>query len=45
MPYRLSDDGLAVQVKRGGRWVTLKKHPSKKAALKHLAALKLNTEH
>lgn len=45
MPYRLSDDGLSVMVQKNGKWRVLKKHPSRKAAKKHLAALAINVEH
>lgn len=45
MPYRLSSDGKTVMVERKGKWVVLKKHPSRKAAKKHLAALVINVEH
>lgn len=42
MPYKLSEDGKAVMVHRGGRWRVLKKHRSKADAKRHLVALKLN---
>ncbi len=44
MPYKLSEDGEAVMVKRGGRWVVLKDHHDKVKARKHLAALEINVE-
>jgi len=46
MPYKLSEDGLAVMVKRRGskRWVVLKRHKSKKKASAHLRALYANVE-
>lgn len=40
MPYRLK--GTEVQVKRGKRWKTVKKHKTARAAKAHLAALKIN---
>lgn len=40
MPYRLK--GKTVQIKRGGRWVKLKTHPTVRAALRHLRALRIN---
>lgn len=43
MPYRLQD--RSVMVKRGNRWVVLKRHPTKAAALRHLRALKANVRH
>ena len=45
MPYKLSESGLVVMVQKNGKWRTLKKHPSRKAAKKHLAALAINVEH
>lgn len=43
MPYRLA--GSAVYVQRNGKWRLLKRHPTRAKALKHLAALKINTGH
>ena len=43
MPYRRVD--TKVQVKKTGRWETLKTHPTVKAAEKHLMALKINVKH
>ena len=43
MPYKLS--GNRVMVKRGRKWVVLKKHRSARAALRHLRALQKNVEH
>lgn len=43
MPYRLK--GRKVQVKKSGKWKTLKQHKTKEKAQKHLAALKANTKH
>lgn len=43
MPYRRR--GKIVQVKRSGRWVTLKVHKSIAAAIKHLRALHANVKH
>lgn len=43
MPYKLR--GRAVMVKRGGRWVVLKKHPTEEKALTHFRALKVNVGH
>lgn len=40
MPYKLS--GNRVMVERGGKWVLLKAHPSRKKALAHLRALYAN---
>ena len=44
MPYKLSEDGKSVMVKRGGKWVLLKAHVSKAKALAHLRALKANVK-
>jgi hypothetical protein len=43
MPYRI--EGRSVMVKRGDRWVTLKTHPTREAALAHFRALQANVEH
>jgi len=43
MPYKRS--GKTVYVKRGGRWVVLKSHPTVNKARKHLAALNINVRH
>ncbi len=43
MPYRRVD--TQVQVKKSGRWVTLKTHSTVKKAKAHLAALHANVEH
>ena len=46
MPYRLKpNDKRVVQVKRGQRWVQLKRHPSAEKARAHLFALKANVRH
>jgi len=45
MPYKLSENGKSVLVKRGARWVILKTHPSKTKALAHLQALNRNVRH
>jgi len=42
MPYRL--EGSTVYVMRSGRWQVLKKHPTKKKALAHFRALKINVK-
>ena len=42
MPYRLQ--GKTVQVKKGGKWVNLKTHPTVKKALAHLYALRKNVK-
>ncbi|MCJ7761375.1 hypothetical protein MUP59_09590 [Candidatus Bathyarchaeota archaeon] len=43
MPYRINPKNtLEVLVKRGGRWVVLKRHTSPIKARKHLAALQIN---
>lgn len=43
MPYKLGGaDERSVMVKRAGRWVLLKRHPSRKRALAHLRALYAN---
>ena len=44
MPYKLSESGDAVMVKRSGKWTVLKKHPSHAKALAHLRALEINVE-
>jgi len=44
MPYKLSPDGEAVMVKRGGKWTVLKDHHDPKKALAHLRALQINVE-
>ena len=43
MPYKAS--GKFVMVRRGGKWVVLKKHPSDQAANAHAAALNANVGH
>jgi hypothetical protein len=43
MPYR--SVGRWVQVKRGRRWMNLKRHPDAAAARKHASALNVNVEH
>jgi len=43
MPYRVK--GSTVQVKRGTRWVVLKRHPSAAKAQAHLRALNANVPH
>jgi hypothetical protein len=43
MPYRAR--GLWVQVKRGSKWVNLKKHLTARKAKKHAAALNINVRH
>ena len=43
MPYRLS--GKTVQVKRASGWKKLKTHPTVKAAMQHLYALRANVKH
>lgn len=40
MPYRRV--GTTVEKKEGGKWVTVKTHPSVKKAEKHLTALNIN---
>lgn len=45
MPYKLSEDGKSVLVKRGTHWVTLKRHADKKKARAHLRALQANVKH
>ena len=45
MPYKLSESGKTVLVKRGGKWVALKRHESKGKARAHLAALNKNVRH
>jgi len=45
MPYKLSKSGKAVLVKRGNRWVVLKRHPTREKARKHVAALNINVHH
>lgn len=40
MPYKV--EGATVYVKRGGRWVVLKKHPTAAKALAHFRALQAN---
>ncbi len=40
MPYKV--DGSTVMVQRGGKWVVLKKHPSRAKATEHLKALEAN---
>jgi len=40
MPYKAS--GSNVMIKRGSKWVILKKHPNPEAARKHAAALNIN---
>lgn len=42
MPYKLQ--GSSVMVKRGGRWVLLKKHKTRTQAAAHLRALKANVK-
>lgn len=39
MPYRLSDDGLCVQQKKDGRWITLRCYDNHTDALAYLGAL------
>lgn len=43
MPYKAS--GNYVMVKRGGRWVQLKKHPNPDAARRHARALDAHVKH
>ena len=43
MPYRRVD--TKVQVKKSGRWETLKTHPTVKKAEAHLIALRINVQH
>jgi len=43
MPYRAR--GNVVQVKRGDRWVVLKRHTSAAAAKRHARALSANVRH
>jgi len=42
MPYRRQ--GKKVQIKKLGRWETLKRHESVQRAEEHLAALRINVE-
>lgn len=45
MPYRLNPgDKSEVQIYKGGKWKTLKKHESTAKAKKHLAALEINVK-
>lgn len=44
MPYKLSENGKAVMVKRDGKWVMLKKHPTHSKAKAHLWALWENVD-
>jgi hypothetical protein len=43
MPYRAV--GKVVQVKRSGKWVHKKTHPTPAKAKKHAAALNINVKH
>ena len=43
MPYKAT--GRRVLVKRGGRWVLLKKHPTAAQAKAHAGALNANVRH
>lgn len=43
MPYRRK--GKRVQVKRNGKWVTLKTHVSVEKAKRHERALRANVKH
>jgi len=43
VPYRLR--GKTVEVKRPGGWKKLKAHPTVKAAMQHLHALRANVKH
>jgi len=43
MPYRIK--GRTVLVKKGKKWMVLKKHPTKAKAIAHLRALEKNTKH
>jgi hypothetical protein len=45
MPYKLSESGTTVLVKKKGRFVTLKRHKTKAKARAHLAALNKNVRH
>ena len=42
MPYKIT--GNTVYVYRSGRWQVKKKHPTRKAALAHFRALKINVK-
>jgi len=43
MPYKIK--GRTVLVKKGKKWLVLKKHPTKRAAIAHLRALEINVKH
>lgn len=43
MPYKLSQDGKAVMIKRNGRWVVLHRHSSHAKALAQLRAIEMHT--
>lgn len=43
MPYKAS--GKTVLIKRGGKWIVLKRHPTPKAAKAHAGALNANVKH
>ena len=43
MPYKLK--GRSVLVKRGKKWIVLKKHTTKAKAIAHLRALEKNVRH
>lgn len=43
MPYKAT--GKTVLIKRGGRWVVLKRHQSEAAARRHARALNANVRH
>lgn len=45
MPYKLSESGTSVLVKRGDRWVVLKRHPNKRKAKAHMQALNIHVHH
>jgi len=43
MPYKVK--GRNVLVKKGKKWMVLKKHPTKAKAIAHLKALEINVRH
>ena len=43
MPYKR--EGTKVLVRKAGRWVLLKNHPTVMKAMAHLAALNINVHH
>lgn len=46
MPYRINPkDPKEVQVKKGGKWVSLKRYATAEMAQKRLSAMRINVSH